>query len=192
MSVKWERDCLKERTPGRWLSKSGHLQPHLTTCIQSSYPRNGKRGSIPKSGSLDNKHKPMHDCVSVVQKRVGEELPTLPITRVPCQGENSACSCGARIWFAGCRIKRQKLLACPFCEPFLPKVTYMLTVLGKRYNALGKCMFKEVSSIPSIRDKNSGMFFIYPNLLMIVSVESFTHSAEFFMSIISTNPYSLT
>jgi len=69
---------------------------------------------------------------------------------------------------AGYRIKSQKLRA------FFPWVTYMLTVLGRGYNAQGKCMFKE-GACP-VLGENSHVFFVYLNLFMVIPLESLTHS----------------
>lgn len=136
MFVKWAKG-LSQRKNGlrarRWLSMSGHLQPLLTTCILSSYPHGGRGGSSPESCSLDNKHIPVHNCVRIVQNRVGSgncsngklERGWARSCRIvhyqsSVSGyEDSTCSCRARVQFVGCRIKRQKFRA------LLPKVTYM-------------------------------------------------------------------
>lgn len=76
MFVKWAKGLVVSKKewapgPGRWLSKSGRLQPHLTTCIQSSVHMVEGQDQSPEGCSLDNKQTPVHDCVGRVQKRVG-------------------------------------------------------------------------------------------------------------------------
>lgn len=73
MFVKWAKGLVVSKKewapgPGRWLSKSGRLQPHLTTCIQSSVHMVEGQDQSPEGCSLDNKQTPVHDCVSRVQK----------------------------------------------------------------------------------------------------------------------------